>query len=742
MKAFKPTRINGIYKKMKPAGIHWLKPIRCRPSGSDFFYTFHFNIFRRQTSNLMTIYKNLTYFIILFFLPFLTSGQTYTGGGGTIPDDGNSIDFTLNVGFLNPSTIDTVTFGLEEVCLNINHDYDDDLDVSLVAPDGTTIVLISHCGGSGNNFTGTCLSPTGASSIVSGNAPFNGTYRPIGQLGNVNNGQTGNGTWKLHILDTYPFADQGSLLSWSVTFGNNPAIPVNFSSTNLPLIKIYTNGQTILNEPKITADMGIINNGPGIRNYVSDPFNDYYGKIGIELRGQSSLSFPQKCYGFETRDSAGNSVNVSLLGLPPENDWILYGPYTDKSLLRNVLTYKIANELGWYASRTVFCELLIDDDYKGIYVLMEKIKRDVNRVNIANLTPADSAGDALTGGYIIKVDKGNDGGWTSPYPPVQPNPGSNTIYIQYVFPKDFEITIPQQNYIQSYVDSMEDALASPAFANPATGYRKYTDVASFIDYFLINEISKNVDGYRLSTYFYKQRNSLGGKIHMGPVWDYNLAWHNADYCDAFNTSGWALDITNFCPTDVPTWFGRMMQDTAYNNQMRCRYNQLRTTVFDTSYLFTYIDSMAVYLDEAQQRHYTTWPILGAYVWPNPSPIPNTFQGEIDNLKLWISQRLIWMDSHVPGNCINTGLSDNAGQDMQLQVFPNPSSGIFNFYLTGFKGEVTIRLTDITGRTISEQQLNMHEAAERALDLTSLPKGVYILSAVADSHSCFQKLVIQ
>jgi hypothetical protein len=152
--------------------------------------------------------------------------------------------------------------------------------------------------------------------------------------------------------------------------------------------------------------------------------------------------------------------------------------------------------------------------------------------------------------------------------------------------------------------------------------------------------------------------------------------------------------------------------------------------------------MAVYLDEAQQRHYDTWPILGTYVWPNPSPIPNTFQGEIDNLKLWIRQRLVWMDSHVPGNCINSGISDHANNELQLKVFPNPSTGIFSINLTGFEREVTFRLTDVTGRSISEQTFDKHADASRTLDLRAYPKGVYILSAVSGSHSCYQKLVIQ
>ena len=118
---------------------------------------------------------------------------------------------------------------------------------------------------------------------------------------------------------------------------------VALDSSDLPII-VINSSQSIVDEPKITADMGIIYNGQGVRNYLADPFNDYNGEIGIELRGNTAQDFPKKSYGFETRDSLGNNNNVSLIGMPSENDWILYGPYSDKSLMRNVLTFKLGND--------------------------------------------------------------------------------------------------------------------------------------------------------------------------------------------------------------------------------------------------------------------------------------------------------------------------------------------------------------------------------------------------------------
>ncbi|MBL4654637.1 MAG: CotH kinase family protein, partial [Bacteroidia bacterium] len=162
----------------------------------------------------------------------------------------------------------------------------------------------------------------------------------------------------------------------STTYG---AVPVwfvaPFTSSNLPLVIINTNGQTILDDPRIVADMGIIYNGIGNRNNLTDTSNNYDGQISIELRGSSSLGFPKTSFSLETQDSSGNNLNVSLLGLPKENDWVLYAPYSDKSLIRNVLTYKLGNDLDWYAPRTVLCELILNGQYWGVYVLTEKIKR-------------------------------------------------------------------------------------------------------------------------------------------------------------------------------------------------------------------------------------------------------------------------------------------------------------------------------------------------------------------------------
>ena len=217
---------------------------------------------------------------------------------------------------------------------------------------------------------------------------------------------------------------------------DQPAVSqVVFTSSNLPIIVIDTDGKPIVDEPKIPATMGIIDNGPGVRNAVTDPFNDSFGPIGIEIRGSSSQQFPKKQFAVETRDSAGNDMDRSLLKLPAESDWVLIAAYNDKTLLRDALMYNLNSGTGRYASRTRFCELVLNGNYAGIYILAEKVKRGKNRVNISKLTPADTTGDSLTGGYIVREDKiegEQTQGWYSPYLPFSGSPVK--VYFQYHYP--------------------------------------------------------------------------------------------------------------------------------------------------------------------------------------------------------------------------------------------------------------------------------------------------------------------
>lgn len=685
--------------------------------------------------------KSLLIFILAFQSLFSVA-QTFTSNnGGSIPDGGPMVQFPIAVSNL-PSSIDS-SLGVTTVCLNITHTYDANLNISLQSPDGTIVNLSIGDGGEGDNFDSTCFNAAATTSISNAGAPFTGTFIPQGLMGSFNNGQNPNGIWNLLIEDTFA-VDSGTLINWSITFGNNPPVPFSFTSSNLPIVVINTGGVNIPSEPKIVAFMGIIYNGVGLRNYVTDAFNNYNNKIGIESRGSSSSSFPQTSYNFETRDINGTQKDTTILGMPAEHDWILYAPYDDKTCIRNVLSYDIANKTGHYASRTRYCELVLDGQYKGIYVVMEKVKRNANRVNISKILPTDITGDGLTGGYIIKVDRDDGPGsyWTSSHPALN---GSNVNFV-HVYPKNGTIVTQQRTYIQNYIDTLENVLAGSSFTDPVNGYRKYISVKSFIDFFILNEVSKNVDGYRLSTFFYKDKQSKGGKLKAGPAWDFNLAWWNADYCDGSLSTGWMYDFSNVCPFDDSQpnfWWKRLLDDSTYTAELKCRWLELRATTLNILNLNNYIDSLAANLDEAQTRHFTVWPILGQYTWPNPSPLPSNYPGEIASLKSWMADRISWMDANLPGTCTTLGMTQNAINEQNVAVYPNPFANSFsiNLYLK-HAAKLKITVTDMLGRNIKYSNLELTSGAntiEMAIEEANMQKGIYILTVFSEEGTVTKKL---
>ncbi len=616
---------------------------------------------------------------LLFVFPNVFFAQTFTGNGGLIPDDGSVITFEIPVNSL-PNILNTTDFGLERVCFNATHQWVADLSIRLQAPDGTIIPLVSGVGGDTDGFVNTCLSSNASTSIFEVWYPFTGEFRPFGDMGQANNGQDPNGIWKLLILDTYAFADSGELLDWSITFGSNPCKPFPFESSDLPILKIATGGQSIVNEPKIDAQFWLIDNGPGERNFLNQTSFAYVGPIGIELRGNSSQGMPKKSYSFETRDDEGEDKDVEIVQLPEGSDFVLAANFSDKTLMRNALAYETFRQMGHYATRTRFCELVLDNTYQGVYILTEDIRRDKNRMDIAKLEPKDTVGVKLTGGYACRIDWNRTPGWDSQFP--QPNSPNKYTYFQHTYPRWDELQPVQQQYIRSYVDSFEVALDGPDFQDSASGWRRFGLEQTFIDYLILNELSKNVDGYRLSTYFHKERDDRGGKLRMGPPWDYDLAWYNADYCEGFTTNGFAFDINYVCgDAGVPFWWEKLMADTLFAQNLACRWQSLRETNLKNATFFGVIDSMATVLEEAQARNFEFWPILGKYVWPNPGVLPDTYVGEVEKMKGWIANRFEWLDFTFGQNLPNLNAAFNAApiNALNWQFSINENQGYTYFW---------------------------------------------------------------
>jgi hypothetical protein len=544
--------------------------------------------------------------------------------------------------------------------------------------------------------------------------------------------------------------------SEKITFNSaNDGSLIEFTSSNLPIIVINTNGQIIVDDEKITADMGVIFNGEGIRNNLSDPYNNYNGKIGIEIRGSSSQQFPKKQYAVETRDALGNDLDVSLLGFPEESDWILFAPYNDKSLMRDVLAYKIAASLGRYASRSKFCEVVLNGEYVGVYVLLEKVKRDANRVNIKKLEPTDISGDALTGGYIIKIDKTdgeNNDGWYStylPYPQAQ-----YSVFYQYHYPKPDEIVQQQKDYIQNKIFQFETMMTlSSNVSDSATGYPKFLDTDSFVDFVIVNEVAKNVDGYRLSTYLYKDKDSRNPKIFAGPVWDFNLGFGNADYYDGWLTTGWQLqfltdyqNIPSGEPFLTPNWWKKLFNDSDFENKVYARWQSVKSNLINTQTIFGYIDSLTTLLDESKTRNFEKWPVLGVWVWPNYY-VGQTYQQEISYLKNWIAFRLNWMDNNMIGEPtdVEEYQSEIPSEFRLEQNYPNPFNPSTSIqYSIASRQFVSLKIFNSLGEEV-ETLLNEYEEAGIHSTLfivnSTLPSGVYFYRMQAGDFVMSRKMVL-
>lgn len=504
----------------------------------------------------------------------------------------------------------------------------------------------------------------------------------------------------------------------------------DFQSSNLPIVLIDTYGQTIMDEPDIVAGMQIIDNGEGQINSITDnPV--YVGNINIEIRGSSSQDFDKNNYGLETIDLFGNDLDTNLMGFPKEEDWILHGPWADKSLLRNDLTMHIFREMGHYSSRTQFCELVIDEDYRGLYVFMEKIKRDDSRVDIAKLTPDDNEGDELTGGYILKFDWPEDPGFLSDYNAVAGGP----LYFQYVDPKPQNITQQQEDYISSFIGEFEDALFASNYTNSqGQHYSEYIDIYTFIDQLIINELAKDVDGYKLSTFMHKDKDSKDPRLKAGPVWDYNIAWYNADYCYGWDSTGWLFSEL-YCEDLelMPQWWTKFWADDYFLDALACRWAELKTTIINEEYLNGYIIAQESLIGDAADRNYERWDILNEETWGHPFDPPGSWNGEVQILKDWVSARLTWMDNNIPGNCAATSIEENS---VEFSMGPNPTSGQLNIRSTD---QLDIEIWNIQGqlvRTFASVYPNSQ------LILGEMADGVYTLVLDNGAARRQEKLVIQ
>ncbi len=457
---------------------------------------------------------------------------------------------------------------------------------------------------------------------------------------------------------------------------------------DLPIIFVDTKQKCLDNKvtDKIPATMRVLD---GKTNNVADSAKGTLYDIGIKVRGQSSAMFPKPGYSIEIRDEKGEGKDVSLFGLPPFDDWVLHGPYVDKSMLRNALAYWLFRQAGRYAPRTKHFDLYINGVYRGVYVLVEKIKRGKYRVNISKLKETDIAGDSLTGGYLWAFDKvgtNTGGGGSNNQGGIQAE-GFNTsdgLNVILHYPKKANIQKEQEEYLKKYLNDLEALFKN---GKNGDGFDKYVDLGSAVDYVLHQEITNNGDSYWCSFFLYKPKDKGGkngkefkeGKVTLGPPWDFNLAMSNGGMMGmGGGGNSWQIESKGgggggfgfgmgggMGSLKAPNWLIGLWKRSDYQSEMKKRWAELRSGVWHTKVMDAYLDSMKTYLKSAADRNFKRWPNLGQNSGQgdsDPQPMKycngsgnsgmkmgmggnnaNTWDGEVEHLRKKMKERMQWMD---------------------------------------------------------------------------------------------------
>jgi hypothetical protein len=443
---------------------------------------------------------------------------------------------------------------------------------------------------------------------------------------------------------------------------------VDIGESQIPYLVIDTRGGAIQFEPKVSASLKIYENKMLTQEQA----------IGIEFRGKTSYRLSnKKGFNVETTDGAGNGVDVSFFGLPVEEDWRLIGHVVnlkdkyifDKTLMYNYVGYEISRSIGKYASRCKFVELELNGEYLGVYVFMERLKRDSNRINIKSLS---STSTNNTGGYIITIDKASigdaaigkplsyfDNNWdddarytaqnsfrskydinralltSAPYGPPYHSQKYLETYFLYEYPKATDITQVQKDYIANYINQFETALINDNFSLSTRTYTNFIDGDSFVDFFILNELCRNVDAYRLSTYLQKDRD---GKLAMGPVWDMDIAFDNGD---RIPINDWVINYNKIVTNDawmMPFWWPRLLEDPQFKAKVKQRWTSLRSSQLSNTNLSLLVDNTATYLKSngAVKRNYDKW----------DKGIGVDYNVSVENLKRFLTERAAWMDGAI------------------------------------------------------------------------------------------------
>ncbi|OOQ58635.1 CotH kinase family protein [Mucilaginibacter pedocola] len=401
---------------------------------------------------------------------------------------------------------------------------------------------------------------------------------------------------------TYTVTKNGVAKSYTITLSNFTGLPIFYLTTASPVVS---------KDDYVTGSLNINTLGLYDQEVNNIP-------LQIKGRGNSTWGMPKKPYRlkFDTK--------AKVLGLASAKNWVLLANYADKTLMRNVLAFGLAQGAkSDFAQHGIPVEVVMNGEYLGNYTLTEQVEINAARVNIPELKASDVSATAVTGGYLIELDQRN----------------GEIVHWQTGKSLPMNLRSPeapntqQLDYIKTYIQDTENAIFAADFADPVNGYAKYINTDSFISWFLVNELFANEDAQNFSSmFYYKDR---GGKLGMGPAWDFDLGAGNNDYSDSRYAEGWWVKNG--------VWISRLYQDPAFAAKVKAKWAELKAGPIPT--MLDNMDKTEAAFYFSQKKNFAKWDILGTYVWPN-SVVLGTYPKEVAHVKEWFTKRIAWLDANI------------------------------------------------------------------------------------------------
>ena len=386
--------------------------------------------------------------------------------------------------------------------------------------------------------------------------------------------------------------------------------------TGLPILNITTNAPVVSKDDYVKGSV-VIN--PNL-SYVQDQTN-----LNLQIKGHGNSTWARQDF-YKKPYRLKFDSKVSMLGMTAGKNWVLLANYDDKTLMRNYIALQLAKRLGSdYAPDCRFVEVFMNGEFLGNYLLTPHVDISANSINnVTEMSDKDTTDDKITGAYLLEVDQKKDADYWF----------VTKKNLPFCIKSPEDITPKQLDYIHNYIQATEDALFSSNFTDPNTGYAKYINPDSFMNWYFTNEIVQNEDARDFSSmFYYKDRN---GKLCMGPVWDFDLSSGNIDYTVANQPTGiWFIRDA--------TWMIRIAQDPNFVLKIRQRWSEIKDK--EVKQIFADIDQTAAYLELSQQQNFKKWPILNQYVWPN-YVVLGSYDKEVAYMKDFITKRVNWMDANM------------------------------------------------------------------------------------------------